>query len=44
MPEITTEQSNQLEFIQTLNYNNAAVKQAVTFIQNGAFKHRLFIQ
>jgi len=44
MPEITTEQTNQLELIQTLNYNNAAVKQAVTFIQNDAFKHRLFIQ
>ena len=44
MPEITPEQTNQLELIQTLNYNNAAVKQAVTFIQNDAFKHRLFIQ
>lgn len=44
MPEITTEQTNQLELIQTLNYNNAAVKQAVTFIQNDTFKHRLFIQ
>ena len=44
MPEITTEQTNQLELIQTLNYNNAAVKQAVTFIQNDAFKHRLFLQ
>lgn len=44
MPEITTEQTNQLELIQTLNYNNAAVKQAVTFIQNDAFRHRLFVQ
>jgi len=46
MPEttITTAQSNQLELLQTLNYNNAAVKEAVEFIQNEPFKHRLFIQ
>lgn len=41
---ITTEQSNQLELLQTLNYNNAAVKEAVEFIQNDPFKHRLFVQ
>lgn len=44
MPDITTEQTNQLELLQKLNYNNAAVKQAVTFIQNETFKHRLFVQ
>lgn len=44
MPEITTEQTNQLELLKTLNYNNAAVKEAVEFIQNDPFKHRLFIQ
>lgn len=43
MPEITTEQSNQLELLQTLNYDTAAAKVAVAFIQNDAFKHRLFI-
>lgn len=43
MPEITTEQNNQLELLQTLNYDTAATKVAVTFIQNDAFKHRLFI-
>lgn len=43
MPEITTEQTNQLELLQTLNYDTAAVKEAVAFIQNDPFKHRLFI-
>lgn len=43
MPEITTEQNNQLELLQTLNYDTAAVKEAVAFIQDDAFKHRLFI-
>ena len=44
MPEITNEQTNQLQLIQTLNYNNAAVKEAVKFIQNDPFKHKLFVQ
>lgn len=44
MPELTTEQTNQLQLIQTLNYNNAAVKEAVKFIQNDPFKHKLFTQ
>lgn len=43
MPEITTEQTNQLELLQTLNYDTAAAKVAVAFIQDDAFKHRLFI-
>ncbi|MBM7346106.1 DUF2560 family protein [Pantoea coffeiphila] len=43
MTEITTEQTNQLELLQTLNYDTAAAKVAVAFIQNDAFKHRLFI-
>lgn len=43
MAEITIEQSNQLELLQTLNYDTAAAKVAVAFIQNDAFKHRLFI-
>lgn len=44
MPEITTEQSNQLELLATLGYDTAATKVAVAFIQNDPFKHRLFIQ
>ena len=44
MSEITNEQTNQLQLIQTLNYNNAAVKEAVKFIQNDPFKHKLFVQ
>lgn len=43
MPEITTEQTNQLELLATLGYDTAAVKEAVEFIQNDPFKHRLFI-
>lgn len=45
MPEttITAAQTNQLELLQTLNYDTAAAKVAVAFIQNDAFKHRLFI-
>ena len=44
MPEITTEQTNQLELLATLGYDTAATKVAVAFIQNDPFKHRLFIQ
>lgn len=44
MAEITTEQTNKLELLATLAYDTAAVKEAVEFIQNDPFKHRLFIQ
>lgn len=44
MPEITTEQTNQLELLATLGYDTAAIKVAVKYIQDDPFKHRMFIQ
>ena len=41
---VTTVQQNQLELLQTLNYDTAAVTEALAFTQNDIFKHKLFIQ
>lgn len=41
---ITEAQQNQLELLQTLNYDTAAVTEALAFTQNDTFKHKLFIQ
>ena len=41
--EITTAQQNQLDLLAALQYDTAALKKAVDFIQGDAFKQKLFI-
>ena len=40
---ITTTQQNQIELLTTLSYDTAAMKEAIAFIQDDPFKHRLFV-
>ncbi|MBT0725612.1 DUF2560 family protein [Rosenbergiella sp. S61] len=41
---ITEAQQNPLELLQTVNYDTAAVTEALAFTQNDTFKYKLFIQ
>jgi len=41
--EITTDQQNQLDLLAVLQYDTAALKKAVDFIQGDPFKQKLFI-
>lgn len=44
MPEITDAQQIRLNLLSTLNYDTAAAKVAVEFVQDSPLKYQLFIQ
>jgi len=42
-PTISATQQNQIELLQILGYDTAAMKEAIAFIQDDPFKHRIFV-
>lgn len=44
MAEITAEEQIRLNLLSTLNYDTAAAKEAIVFVQDSQLKYQLFIQ
>ncbi|MBM6478186.1 DUF2560 family protein [Raoultella ornithinolytica] len=44
MAELTTAEQLRLNLLSTLNYDTAAAKEAIAFVQDSPLKYQLFIQ